>query len=105
MPKLKPHTILPTSEEDSKIREAVERDPDARLLEDGNIKLVPFGKLKDARRRGRPVADSTKIPVNIRYSPDVIEAFRSTGNGWQTRMNAALQDWLKDHRPDDIKLT
>ncbi|MGQ3662655.1 BrnA antitoxin family protein [Citrobacter braakii] len=105
MPKLKPDTILPTNEEDRKIREAVEHDPDARLLEDDSIKLMPFGKLKAERKKGRPVTVNPKIPVNIRYSPEVIEAFRSTGNGWQTRIDAALKDWLKSHKPNDIKLT
>jgi len=28
---------------------------------------------------------------------DVLEAFRATGKGWQTRMNAALREWLKEH--------
>jgi uncharacterized protein (DUF4415 family) len=27
----------------------------------------------------------------------VLEAFRSTGKGWQTRMNEALKEWLKEH--------
>ncbi|MBF0160060.1 MAG: BrnA antitoxin family protein [Magnetococcales bacterium] len=26
----------------------------------------------------------------------MITAFRATGKGWQTRMNDALADWLKD---------
>jgi uncharacterized protein (DUF4415 family) len=28
---------------------------------------------------------------------DVLEAFRATGKGWQTRMNEALKEWLKEH--------
>ncbi|WP_289844115.1 hypothetical protein [Yersinia aldovae] len=42
MPTLKPGTILPTPEEDKEIRKAVATDPDAKLLEDPNIKLVSF---------------------------------------------------------------
>ncbi|ENW5050134.1 BrnA antitoxin family protein [Salmonella enterica] len=42
--------------------------------------------------------------VNIRYSPEVVDAFRATGSGWQTRMNAALKDWLRQHKPEDVKL-
>ncbi|HEY5801089.1 MAG TPA: BrnA antitoxin family protein, partial [Burkholderiaceae bacterium] len=26
------------------------------------------------------------------------DAFRATGDGWQTRMNDALKDWLKTRR-------
>jgi uncharacterized protein (DUF4415 family) len=33
----------------------------------------------------------------IRLSPKVVETFRATGTGWQTRMDAALQDWIKAH--------
>ncbi|WP_243849615.1 BrnA antitoxin family protein [Paraburkholderia rhizosphaerae] len=29
----------------------------------------------------------------------MVRAFRATGDGWQARMNNALRDWLKDHRP------
>jgi len=50
-------------------------------------------------RRGRPRTDSPKVALTVRYDADVVEAFRSTGKGWQTRMNAALKDWLKTHSP------
>lgn len=49
--------------------------------------------------RGRPRKEVTKAPVNIRLSPDVVEAFRATGRGWQTRVDEALKDWLKSHKP------
>ena len=32
--------------------------------------------------------------VTVRYSPDVNAYFKATGDGWQTRMNAALQDYV-----------
>jgi uncharacterized protein (DUF4415 family) len=37
--------------------------------------------------------------VAIRLDRDVLTAFRESGAGWQTRMNAALRDWLKTHSP------
>lgn len=37
--------------------------------------------------------------VTIRYSSDVIDAFRASGPGWQSRMNEALRDWLRNHKP------
>jgi uncharacterized protein (DUF4415 family) len=49
--------------------------------------------------RGRPVAASTKERINIRLSPDVLASFRTAGAGWQTRIDAALKDWLKSHSP------
>lgn len=50
-------------------------------------------------RRGRPKAESLKLALTIRYDADIVEAFRATGKGWQTRMNAALREWLKTHSP------
>jgi uncharacterized protein (DUF4415 family) len=44
-------------------------------------------------------AGSHKTATAIRFDDEVIEAFKSTGKGWQTRMNTALKDWLKTHSP------
>ena len=41
----------------------------------------------------------TKVQTTIRLSADVMEAFRATGPGWQTRVDAALHDWLRTHGP------
>ncbi len=46
------------------------------------------------RQRGRPTG-SDKESTTIRMDRDVLAAFRAGGPGWQTRMNAALRDWLK----------
>jgi len=50
-------------------------------------------------RRGRPRVSSPKQALTVRYDPEVIEAFKASGPGWQTRMNAALKEWLQTHRP------
>ena len=49
--------------------------------------------------RGRPAGSGRKEQVAIRFDNDVLAAFRDAGPGWQTRMNAALRDWLKTHSP------
>lgn len=46
-----------------------------------------------------PQKAPTKERITIRLSPDVVEAFRATGDGWQTRVDSALKDWLRSHRP------
>jgi uncharacterized protein (DUF4415 family) len=46
-----------------------------------------------------PQRAPTKERITIRLSPEVVEQFRATGEGWQTRVDAALQDWLKSHSP------
>jgi uncharacterized protein (DUF4415 family) len=43
------------------------------------------------RGRGRPPATSTKVPVTIRLDPEVVDGFKASGTGWQSRMNAALR--------------
>lgn len=48
-------------------------------------------------KRGRPAGSGNKEQVAIRLDNDVLAAFRASGAGWQTRMNAALRDWLKTH--------
>ena len=45
-------------------------------------------------RRGRPPLARPKVSTTIRLSADVMDYFRSDGPGWQTRINAALQEWI-----------
>jgi uncharacterized protein (DUF4415 family) len=42
-------------------------------------------------RRGRPKAEVTKVSTTIRLDPDVLDAFKSAGPGWQSRINEALR--------------
>ena len=46
-------------------------------------------------RRGRPPKARPKISTTIRLSPEVIDHFRAGGRGWQTRIDHALRDWIK----------
>jgi uncharacterized protein (DUF4415 family) len=43
-----------------------------------------------AKRLGRPPG-STKQAVSLRLDRDVIEKFKATGPGWQSRINEALR--------------
>ena len=45
-----------------------------------------------------PQKTPTKERVTIRLSRSVVDTFRSSGEGWQSRVDAALQDWLKKHK-------
>lgn len=42
-------------------------------------------------RRGRPALDAPKQAVKLRLDPEVLAYFRSTGPGWQTRINDTLR--------------
>ena len=48
-------------------------------------------------RRGRPKSEQRKMAITVRYDAEVINTFKLTGRGWQTRMNDALKDWLNEH--------
>ncbi len=47
-------------------------------------------------RRGRPPLDNPKKLISLRIDPDIIERFRATGPGWQSRINAVLRAHLPD---------
>ena len=58
-----------------------------------------FGKNSAAEllgpKRGRTSLESPKEHVNIRLDADIVQAFKSKGRGWQTRVNTALREWLR----------
>jgi uncharacterized protein (DUF4415 family) len=94
MPTLKTGTIIPTDEEDALITAAALSDPDAQPLTEAEWKSVkPL-----LRIGGRPKSEVTKERITIRLSPDVLEAFKATGKGWQSRIDAALKEWVQEHR-------
>ncbi len=49
------------------------------------------------KKSGRPRLENPKIFTGIRLDADVLDSFKSTGKGWQTRMNNALKEWLLEH--------
>ncbi len=88
----------------------MKKRPNPELIDDENPewteedfkRAVPFSSLPEslqAKLRGRPKAAVTKERITIRLSPEVVEQFRASGDGWQTRVDAALKDWLKTHSP------
>jgi uncharacterized protein (DUF4415 family) len=60
--------------------------------------VLPAALRRKLGVRGPQLAP-TKERITIRLSPDVVQPFRATGDGWQTRVDAALRDWLKSHKP------
>ncbi|MCY1232925.1 BrnA antitoxin of type II toxin-antitoxin system [compost metagenome] len=54
--------------------------------------LAPKVSLQEAmERRGRKPDPNAKKLLTLRIDPDVIDHFKATGEGWQTRMNEALR--------------
>jgi len=59
-----------------------------------------FGKAavkKFLKARGRPRKAAPKIQMTFRFDPDIIETFRATGRGWQSRVNQVLREWVSSH--------
>ena len=80
-------------------------DENPELTEEWFARAIPFSGLPESLQaklkripRG-PQRAPLKERVTIRLSPEVVAPFRATGDGWQTRLDAALKDWLKTHTP------
>ena len=92
MPKApsRPAVVMPTPEEDRLITAAAKADPDAQPLTPAQLMaMVPLHSL-----RGRPKSDNKKLLVSVRYSPEVLNYFKSTGPGWQARMDGVLRQYV-----------
>ena len=84
---------MPTAEEDKAITAAASSDPDALPLTPKQLKaMVPIRAL-----RGRPKSENKKLLVSVRYSPEVVAYFKSTGEGWQSRMDVVLRKYVTRH--------
>lgn len=82
--------IRNTPEEEAAIARGIAADPDTFVPTDEQ-----FVQMK--RRGGRPKLANPKIAVTVRYDADIVERFKASGEGWQTRMNNALREWLMTH--------
>jgi uncharacterized protein (DUF4415 family) len=73
--------------DDKQIVAAAKADPDAPPLTPKQLKaMVPLRAL-----RGRPKSANPKKLVSVRYSPEVLDYFKGTGEGWQSRMDGVLR--------------
>jgi uncharacterized protein (DUF4415 family) len=89
----RPTVLMPTVEEDRAITAAARKDPDAQPLTPRQLKaMVPIRAL-----RGRPKSANKKLLVSVRYSPEVVAYFKSTGKGWQSRMDGVLRKYVTRH--------
>ena len=89
----RPTVLMPSVDEDKAITAAARNDPDAQPLTPKQLKaMVPIRAL-----RGRPKSENKKLLVSVRYSPEVVEYFKSTGDGWQSRMDGVLRKYITRH--------
>lgn len=82
--------VMPSIEENRKIVAAAKADPDAKPLTKAQMQaMVPLKAL-----RGRPRSANPKQLVSVRYSPEVLAYFKGTGEGWQSRMDGVLKEYV-----------
>ena len=84
-------------------RPLIDRDGEVRELTSADMakfkpaaEVLPSSLRKKLGVRG-PQKAPTKERITIRLSREVVERFRESGDGWQTRVDAALREWLKNH--------
>ncbi|MFH0781449.1 MAG: BrnA antitoxin family protein [Pseudomonadota bacterium] len=62
-----------------------------------NGQIYRNGKPAERRSRGKQ-----KVPVKkqltIRLNSEVVDFFKAQGNGWQSRINTALLEYIKTHK-------
>lgn len=112
MPKLKVGHISPSAEEDAIINKGIAADADnpewtatdfasakpaQEFFDPATHQALTSVRRKPGERGAQKAA--TKVATTIRLSPEVSAAFRASGPGWQTRIDEALKDWLRTHRP------
>ena len=85
----------PLIDTDGEVRELTAEDM-ARFRPAGEV--LPSSLRKKLGVRG-PQKSPTKERITIRLSREVVEQFRESGEGWQTRVDSALREWLKSHSP------
>lgn len=90
-----------TDEEEAEIQRMIASDPENPEWTEDDLKNArPFREVfpdlaasidREIARRGRPPLEKTKQPVTIRLDPDLVEHYKATGKGWQSRMNDDLR--------------
>jgi uncharacterized protein (DUF4415 family) len=73
------------------------RDKDIDFADMPALTQEQLARFVPAKLLNRSLYRPVKIPVKINYDADVLEWFRSFGKGYQTRMNAALREYMAAH--------
>ena len=88
----------PLTNKEGEVRELTRADirrmrPAKEVLSKHLMDMLP------KRKRGERGAqkEPKKISVTVRYSPEVVKYFKSKGEGWQTKMDKVLMNYVKKH--------
>lgn len=77
---------LPAPQEDAAFQAGIAKNPDT---------CEPGATAFKQPRRGRPLGSGTKTHITLRLDTDVVNRFKASGGGWQTRINEALKSWVQ----------
>ncbi len=87
-----------TDAEEAAIQAQIASDADASEATDAELaqansfaEVFPDMMESIRRGRGRPAIANPRKQISLRLDGDVIEKFKSTGKGWQSRVNDALR--------------
>jgi len=92
-----------TPEEDAIITRQAKEDGTYRTEEElSKVDFKPVSEIPGMQgllkaNRGRPKSDNPKLSVTVRYDANIIEFFKATGKGWQSRMNEVLREYIANH--------
>lgn len=92
-PKLPDH-LQPLTDEEGEVREITAED--LKHFKPMNDIFPDIAKaFEKARGERGPQKAPVKERVGLRLNQDVVEHFRRSGPGWQSRINAVLEDYVK----------
>jgi len=83
-----------------------DKDGEVRELTDEDVKqmrpmsdALPADLQRTIRQRGQrgPQQAPTKVKTTMRLSPDVVDHFKAQGPGWQSRIDQALREYIREH--------
>jgi uncharacterized protein (DUF4415 family) len=84
---------LSLTNKDGEVRELTADD--LRMFKSAK-EVLPQSLQKKLGVRG-PQKAPKKIATTIRLSAEVLETFKATGDGWQTRIDASLRQFIIEH--------
>lgn len=86
-----------TDAEEAELQARIATDPDAREMTDEELaamrpasEVLPPALYAALTKRGRPKSEAPKVAISLRVDPAVLDAYKATGDGWQTRMHEIL---------------
>ena len=81
----------------------LDNDEAPELTEEDFKKMRPASELHPGlveaskRARGRPKKNACKEPITIRLDPKIVQHFKDQGDGWQTKINDVLKEYVEEH--------